>query len=96
MSEPYSVGWAMASSLPTARTTRAARTRQALLTPWRTERTGRAVGDGAGDDVLAAAGAGRPQAQSVDALAVEIIEDPAKREGADLGLDKPGTDGDRP
>lgn len=40
------------------------------------------MSDGAGDDVLAAAGAGRPQAQSVDTLAVEIIEDPAKREGA--------------
>ncbi|MEV5089391.1 hypothetical protein ACOZDZ_26890 [Streptomyces griseoincarnatus] len=54
------------------------------------------MGDGAGDDVLAAAGAGRPRAQPVDTLAVEIIKDPAEREGADLGVDKPGTDGDRP
>ncbi len=32
----------------------------------------------------------------MDTLAVEIIKDPAEREGADLGVDKPGTDGDRP
>ncbi|MEU4176443.1 NAD(P)H-binding protein [Streptomyces sp. NPDC026589] len=34
--------------------------------------------------------------KSVAALAVEIIKDPTKWVGADLGVDKPGTDGERP
>ncbi|NEB09505.1 SDR family oxidoreductase [Streptomyces coelicoflavus] len=34
--------------------------------------------------------------KSVAALAVEIIKHPAKWVGANLGVDKPGTDGDRP
>lgn len=34
--------------------------------------------------------------KSVAALAVEIIKDPTTWVGADLGVDKPGTDGDRP
>ncbi|WP_108987762.1 NAD(P)H-binding protein [Streptomyces coelicoflavus] len=34
--------------------------------------------------------------KSVAALAVEIIKDPTRWEGEDLGVDKPGTGGDRP